>query len=270
MCIQPNEDRSSKVSISINDTGVIYVATGADYVDLARQSRESLRATNPDIPADLFTDDRNAPGLEIFDQVHEVPRQHARAKLECLPRSRFKRSLFLDADTLVVGNLGDLWRITERFDLAMAHDVRRASALIQEGQTVSTPYGFPQLNSGVILYRNSGATLRFFDQWARAYHRSGVARDQIVLKDLLWDTPARFYVLPPEFNMRRVPVLDAWEPQDARVKIIHSHRLMDHMRLGGPRIRDLAGLVQAERLALAQEWRALGKDAPDRIDWLCQ
>ena len=45
---------------------------------------------------------------------------------------------------------------------------------------------------------------------------------------------------------------------------------MDHMRLVGPRIRDLAGLVQAERLALAQEWRALGKDAPDRIDWLCQ
>jgi len=36
--------------------GVIYVATGADYMELARTSAQSLRATNPGLAIDLFTD----------------------------------------------------------------------------------------------------------------------------------------------------------------------------------------------------------------------
>jgi len=244
--------------------GVIFVATGPAYVDLAVQSAHSLRASNPGIAADLFTDDLTAAGLAVFDQVHPVPRAHARAKLDCLPLSRFDRTLFLDADTLVVGDLGDLWDIADRFDLAMAHDVRRASALIREGLTTATPYAFPQHNSGVILYRNTPATTAFFADWAARFAASGLSRDQIPLKDMLWDTALRVYVLPPEFNLRRVTMLDAWEPLDARVKIIHSHRLMDHMQNpAAPRIRDLPALLAAERHALAAEWRAQG--AGDRL-----
>lgn len=252
------------------ERGVVYVATGAAYVELALQSRESLRATNPEIPADLFTDDIHAAGLDAFDKVHKVPRLHHRAKLECLPLTRFQRSLFLDADTLVVGQLGDLWGILDSFDFAMAHDVRRASDLVQEGLDIKTPYAFPQLNSGVILYRKGPKCDAFFNDWSARFHQSGVARDQIVLKDLLWHTAARFYVLPPEFNLRRLTVLDAWEPMDARIKIIHSHRLMDHMRHGQPRIRDFTGLLRAERAALEKEWRALGKSAPEKPAWFCR
>lgn len=237
--------------------GVIYVATGTDYVDLACQSLKSLRASNPSLEADLFTDDPNAPGASLFDQVHVVPRVHARAKLDCLELSRFERTLFLDADTLVVGDLGDLWDVADRFDVAMAHDVRRASDLIAEGLEHATPYAFPQLNSGVILYRRGEAVKAFFAEWSRKFHESGVSRDQIILKDLLWSGNLRFYVLPPEFNLRRLPLLDAWEPLDARVKIIHSHRLMDHMRGMGPRIRTLDGLIEAENDALRKAWEEL-------------
>ncbi|MDH5797508.1 MAG: putative nucleotide-diphospho-sugar transferase [Paracoccaceae bacterium] len=237
--------------------GVIYVATGADYVDLALQSVKSLRASNPGVPADLFTDDPDRAGLDAFDRVHRVPRIHARAKLDCLPLSRFERTLFLDADTLVLGDLGDLWAVADRFDLALAHDVRRRSELIREGLEEDTPYAFPQMNSGVMLYRKTGAALAFFANWAARYQKSGVARDQIILKDLLWQGDLRFYVLPPEFNLRRVTVLDAWEPLDAEVKIIHSHRLMDHLK-GGQRISTLEDLLVAEREALDGEWRQLG------------
>ena len=243
--------------------GIIYVATGTDYVDLACQSAASLRASNPDLPADLFTDDLNRAGLDVFDTVHSVPRNHARAKLDCLSLSRFDRTLFLDADTLVVGDLGDVWDIADHFDFAMAHDVRRASDLIQEGLDHATPYGFPQLNSGVILYRHSDAAHRFFAEWAGRFHESGVKRDQIILKDMLWSGTERFYVLPPEFNLRRLPILDAWEPLDARVKIIHSHRLMDHMRGAGPRLSSLAELIKAEREAYEMEWAQ--ETAPDPV-----
>ncbi|MBV1866926.1 MAG: hypothetical protein KUG69_03315 [Marinosulfonomonas sp.] len=246
--------------------GVIYVATGPDYLELARASARSLRATNPGLAIDLFTDQPGAVDPGEFDQVHPVPRVHARAKLECLPLSRFKRTLYLDCDTLVVGDLGDMYSLLDRFDLALAHEVRRASDLIQEGLDVATPYAFPQMNSGVILYRKSPETAEFFAQWALKFHASAVRRDQIILKDMLWDSKLQIYVLPPEFNLRRVTVLDAWEPEDCEVKIIHSHRLMDHMRVpGAPRITDLKGLLNAEREALEAEWKDVGQ--PNRVAW---
>ena len=246
--------------------GVIYVATGADYIELARTSAQSLRATNPGLAIDLFTDQLSVVDPGEFDQVHPVPRVHARAKLECLPLSRFSRTLYLDCDTLVVGDLGNVFSLLDRFDLAMAHDVRRASDLIQEGLDVATPYAFPQMNSGVLLYRKSPETDGFFAQWARKFHASGVSRDQIVLKDMLWDSKLRFYVLPPEFNLRRVTVLDAWEPADCEVKIIHSHRFMDHMRVpGAARIKDIESLLKAEREALKAEWVEI--DTPNRLRW---
>ncbi|SLN35892.1 hypothetical protein PSA7680_01703 [Pseudoruegeria aquimaris] len=245
--------------------GVIYVATGAGYRALAVQSARSLKAWNPDLPVDLFTDAPEAEGLGIFDAVHPVPRDHPRVKLWCFAQSRFERTLFLDSDTLVLAPLGGLFPIADRFDLAMCHDVRRRSALVQEGGGVVTPEAFPQLNSGVMLYRKSPEALAFFENWRARFEALGAVRDQVPLKDLLWESDLRFYVLPPEYNLRRVTMLDAWEPLDALPAIIHSHRLLQHLRGHSERITSVARLLEAERAALAQEWAAVGAE-PDPED----
>ena len=106
--------------------GVIYVATGSDYVELARTSAASLRAVEPGLLIDLFTDDLDRLDLGVFDQVHRIAVPEPRSKLTCMALTRFERTLFLDADTLVVGALGDLFDLLDRFDCALAHDVRRA------------------------------------------------------------------------------------------------------------------------------------------------
>jgi lipopolysaccharide biosynthesis glycosyltransferase len=243
--------------------GVIYVATGSGYVDLAVQSAKSLRATNPGVQVDLFTNDLAAPELELFDKVHLVPHVHARAKLDCLPLSRFDQTLFLDADTLVINPLGDLWDIANVFDLAMAHDVRRTSNGTRQGFAVKTPYAFPQLNSGVILYRNTAATHEFFREWAGLYHASNAARDQIILKDLLWNTGLRVHVLPEEFNLRRITLLDAWEPLDVKPTILHSHRLLQHLLdQRAERVTTAARILELERMALAKEWALIQNTDP--------
>jgi hypothetical protein len=242
-----------------DDRGAIWVATGRDYLDLALASARSLAAHEPDLARDIFTDLPAAVPEGLFDRVHAIDDPHPRSKLDCMARTRFGRTLFLDADTLVLGPLGDLFDVASRFDLAMAHDVRRASRLIREGVAERTPYAFPQLNSGVVLYRRSEPMLAFLAEWARRFRETGAARDQTVLKDLLWtDERVRFYVLPPEFNLRRVTVLDAWEPLDARPTILHSHRLMDHLRGKGPRITDPLHLIEEERRMLEAEWAAAG------------
>lgn len=242
--------------------GVIYVAQGADYLDLALASAASLVAQNPGLQVDLFTDQPGA-SLPLFAQVHPIPATPGLPpKLACLPLSRFDRTLYLDCDTIVVRPFGDLFDILARFDLALAHDVRRIWALIREGHIEQTPYAFPQHNAGVMLYRQSPEMAAFLADWAARYRAAGRERDQITLKDLLWASDIRFYVLPPEFNLRRVTLMDAWEPLDALPTIIHSHRLLQHLRASGqPRVRTLTDLMARERAALADEWRALGLEA---------
>ncbi|SFP42533.1 putative nucleotide-diphospho-sugar transferase [Tranquillimonas alkanivorans] len=235
--------------------GVLYVAKGADYLDLAEQSARSLKAHNPHVPVDIFTD--RAPVSGIFDRVHTIPAGRS-PKLASLGRSRFTRTLYLDCDTLVCAPLADLFEVVERFDLAVAHDVRRTSGLIQQSHSERPPYAFPQMNAGVLLYRSSATVLAFLAEWQSRHAEAGHARDQITFRDLLWSSDLRFYVLPPEFNLRRVTVLDAWEPLDARPTIIHSHRLLQHLRGHDERLTDLAAILAAEREALAEEWAASG------------
>lgn len=239
--------------------GVIYVAQGADYLDLAERSAGSLRAVNPGIAIDLFTDQPARPGL--FDRVHPIP-GGSKSKLACLPETRFDRTLFLDCDTLVLAPLGDLFNVLDRFELAIAHDVRRASALIRESHREQVPYAFPQFNSGVMLYRRSAAMWSFLYDWQRRYREAGSGRDQVSLHDLLWASDLRFYVLPSEFNLRRVTELDAWEPLDARPTILHSHRLLQHLRGDAPRLGGLEEIRLAERQARAQEWADIGLPDP--------
>jgi hypothetical protein len=102
----------------------------------------------------------------------------------------------------------------------------------------------------------------FLREWQRRYDEAGKLRDQPTLRDLLWASDLRFYVLPPEFNLRRVTVLDAWEPLDARPTILHSHRLLQHLRGGAVRLDSLAEILPAERAARAMEWRETGLPDP--------
>jgi len=248
--------------------GVIFVAVGEGYRDLACQAADSIHAYSPGLPIDIFTDGPLEEPL-LFNQIHEVPSDHPRVKLECFPLSRFERTLYLDADVLVLDRLDGLFEVLDRFPLALAHDVRRRSAMIRQGHGVETPYAFPQLNSGVLLYRQDHETAAFFRDWKQRYDEAGHLRDQITLKDLLWESDIRFYVLPPEFNLRRTTVLDAWEPLDARPTIVHSHRLLQHLRDKGEQVTTVAEIASLERAALAEEWRLHVGDfahAPDGTD----
>ncbi|WP_206615027.1 glycosyltransferase family protein [Mesobaculum littorinae] len=233
--------------------GVIYVAAGKDYLDLAEQSVRSLKAANPQLEADIFTD--MTPGTDLFDRVHPIPAGPT-AKLASLPHSRFDRTLYLDCDTLILSPFGDLFDLLDRFQLAVAHDVRRTSELIRQGFQHATPYAFPQMNCGVLLYRTSPEMMAFLGEWQSRYTASGLKRDQPTFRDLVWSSDLRFYVLPPEFNLRRVTMLDAWEPLDVRPTIMHSHRLLQHLRGHEERFSDLGSILAVEREALDDEWAA--------------
>lgn len=221
-------------------SGVLYVATGAAHVAAARRSAASVRATNPGLRIAIFCDTPD-PGPE-FDEVAEVAGAHVRSKVDYLPRTPFARTLYLDSDTRVLGDLGDLFRLLERFDLAAAHRVRDTDRVLRPAGIPVIPAAFPEHNGGVLLYRSQPQMLAFLQSWAEAYRAGGKVADQISLRATLWSSDIRLTVLPPRFNTRRYTWIDHLFSRRPRPVILHSNRFHPSKR-GGPVKRALEMLI---------------------------
>ena len=55
-------------------------------------------------------------------QPHALEGAHTRSKVDCLHRSRFARTLYLDADIRVIHDISEMFIVLDRFDIALAHD----------------------------------------------------------------------------------------------------------------------------------------------------
>ena len=206
----------------VEGRGVLYVATGAAHTEAARRSAASVRATNPGLGVALFTD-QAVTGPE-FDRVEPVASSHIRSKVDYLPETPFAETLYLDTDTRVLGDLGEMFRLLERFEMALAQRVHVPASPAKAVWRHAVPSSFPQLNGGVLLYRASPAALGFLGDWRTAYAEAGFGVDQITLRELVWASDIRFAVLPARFNTRRYTWLDHWFANVPRPVILHTNR----------------------------------------------
>lgn len=223
--------------MSAPDRGVLYVATGEAHVGAARRSARSVRRTNPGLAIGIFCNAAD-PGPD-FNWTGRVEKAHSRSKVDYIPRSPFAQTLYLDTDTRVLGSLDELFRLLERFDLAIAHVAAPHSRDYQAQWRHDVPGAFPQHNSGVLLYRRRA--IGFLEAWRAAYHASGHKMDQITLRDLLWSCDVCYAVLLPRFNTRRYTWLDHWFSRQAKPVILHTNRF--HPTKSASWKRRLASLI---------------------------
>ena len=140
--------------------GVILVATGAEkYVALAARAAASVKRACPGLAVDLFTD--QACELPGFDRVHRLENPWFRSKIDGLIASRFERTLYMDADILALADFRDVFEVLDRFDIALAQDWFRNSALHHSFWRKPLPAAFPQFNGGLIALRRTPATAAF-------------------------------------------------------------------------------------------------------------
>jgi hypothetical protein len=180
--------------------GVVHVAYGARFVAEATVSARSVRATNPSLSLSLITD--TPPAEAVWDDVQLVPndgRGGSAMKLQ-MHRAPWAQSLFLDTDTLVVGDLAPVFTLLERFDLAgVQHSGGHHYAL------PGLPVTFPEFNSGVLAWRRTDAVLSFFSRWNERYDeyrdQQGRTWDQKSLRMALYESGLRLAALPHAYNL---------------------------------------------------------------------
>jgi hypothetical protein len=222
--------------VSASGRGILYIATGAAHVAAAAASAASVRATNPELSIALFTD--RADAGTAFDRVEPIEAPHIRSKVDYLPKTPFAETLYLDTDTRVLGDLGDLFDVLQRFELAIA---QRAYVRATRSRAVwrhVVPAAFPEHNSGVMLYRSTQAALGFLEAWRDAYREAGFKVDQITLRELLWAGDLRYAVLPARYNRRRWSWWEKWTSRHAPPLILHTNRF--HPTRYGPLRRRFA------------------------------
>ena len=236
--------------------GYVFATTGADYTALAVRAATILRGVVGDIPIDLHTDQRGADGP--FDAVHALDGGFFRPKFEALIRSRFDRTIYLDADIWAVADPSDIFDLLDRFDVAMAHDPYRATEHATAPWRQPVPASFPQYNSGVIGARQTPGTRALWQAVIDGIRADDVPRDQGVLREVLWNGDLRIATLPEEYNLMGLRALNILSSDSTAPRLIHSPRLHAVFRkgkapvdtlsdlLGGPAAEQVARLVASD------------------------
>lgn len=185
--------------------GVMYVATGRKFVEEAAASWRSWRAWMPGDPAVIFTDEEGLARELGFPRVEVLEgAEHGFAdKVGVLERSPFEQTIFLDTDTRVCGAIGELWEILENWEMAAV-----AAPMRETWPQPDLPRAFPEVNSGVLVWKKCAATERVWEAWREFYAdhraRTGQIDDQPALRRALYTTGVRLWSLPPEYNFRTV------------------------------------------------------------------
>ncbi len=220
--------------------GVIYCATGDDFIRRATISARSLKEHSPGLECCIFTDG-DIYG-EVWDRIIPIEKsrtdfhQYMLDKLIVLNSSPYTDTLYLDSDTYILDDINEMFGILDRFDMAICHGHdRQKRFLIQNGmipvrgelrKAISNgiPYSFAPLQGGLMLYRSSDKTRIFLKNLLDLYKSKGFYDDQVSIRELLWNSDLRFYILPPEYNFNAIEVLRYWKKNDfrhAKPKIFH-------------------------------------------------
>jgi len=229
------------VNDNLNGAGVVYVAVGRECIDEALRSASSLKRHMPDLPVTLFASEPlSSPAVDEVVLIRE-DRYRRGAKVGYMARSPYPRTLFLDTDTYVCGELFRLFSLLDYFDIAAAHGPRRTpdyySQFREEYDLV--PHDFCQLNSGVILFKKSPQLEKCLARWNDLNiqnPRLEVVGDQLGFRRAVFESGLKLVVLPSEYNCManhmgyahgHVYILHSWSPHlEAIAGIINSYKGM--------------------------------------------
>jgi hypothetical protein len=185
------------------DCGVIYVAYGEKARAEAVQSIASLRLHN-DLPVAVVSN-KPVSGCDHI-VLADGGWKGREAKLQLYDLSPFDRTLYLDADTRVHGDISGIFDILgDGWDIAMTASTCQGKAAMWH---VSPPERFVTLNicteplslqAGVFAFQRNERVRELFDCWYEEWQMFK-QMDQAALLRALYRAPARVWILGRPWN----------------------------------------------------------------------
>lgn len=208
--------------------GFVFAASGKGYTPIAMAAGQSLRDMCPDAQIDLFTD-TPPTGAHPFDQVHLVERSWYRPKFDALLHSRFDLTIYLDNDMIFLADITDIFDVLEHHDMAAAHFETRSSGGATQVRNVKLPAAYPQINGGLMGVRRSEKTDALLTR-VQDYLLEKGGMDQAPLREELFFSDLRLAILPVEYNMMRLWVLNSTRRAQGAPRVLHLRKLQKHLR----------------------------------------
>ncbi len=197
--------------------GILYIATGEDYIKEAKISAQSVQEHNPEINTAIATDEPLSS--QLFEQIIPVDdlEENFSASNISPQLSPYDKTVFLDTDTYVTGDINGLFDLLEKYDLAVAHAPNK-------NNIPGLPDPVVEYNTGVIAYRNTDKVNSFLTKWEETYknwkENMNIVRNQPSFTKCIYDSDISVYTLPSEYNVRTT--FPGYVARD--VKILHGRQ----------------------------------------------
>jgi len=179
--------------------GILYIATGEDFIREATLSAKSVKSAMPDIPIAIATEQTKVDS--VFDMRISVkdPNYDFDDQIKYLSKTPFDKTLYLDTDIYINTDVSDLFNLIEEFDIAAAMNHNREAYEVS-----NVPVSFPEYNTGVVVYKMNSEFNEFIDLWREYYDilkTDEETRNQPAFRKALFDSSIRIATLRPEDNL---------------------------------------------------------------------
>lgn len=184
--------------------GVIYIATGEDFVRESVASAKQLNRVMPEIGVTLIAD--YDPGSEYFDNIEIIPDPNYdfSDKISNLSNSPYDETLYLDSDIYIHEPIPEVLDTLHRFDMALALDAHQQPAIPNPDYGAPDIYGefdpVPEFNTGLLAYKNTEAVANCLNVWEEAYDAETHWAGQPSFIPGFYESDVRVCPLPRRYN----------------------------------------------------------------------
>ena len=186
--------------ISSMDRGYLFIVTGQTYHDELKRSFPQLRRLT-DLPICIASEKKLDLDCDFYVHI-ENPSFSYFDKVDNLDKTPFKETVYLDSDISFFHRLDEILDGLGGADLLASHEA--SLGLGPFNLKVSIPDAFPELSSGLIVYRKNDAFARLVECWRNEYRQlfslHGIKHNQPSFRRALFKTDIKFSVLPPEYH----------------------------------------------------------------------
>lgn len=191
----------------LREKGVIYYATGQKYLEDAEESAKSLKEHN-DLHITVFTDVDNIE-TKVFDNIEKIDSgEHPfYDRINYFKKSPYQKTLHLDTDTYITGDITPIFEMLDRFDVVAAINENRDTVAEDtkfETVELNVPDAFPEYQCGVIGFSNNKDAIELLEDWQNRYskYKDRNVLDQPFFREAIYQNKnIQIGTLPSEYNL---------------------------------------------------------------------